>query len=135
MSEAPPPIGDDDLHAYVDGQLETSRHSAVEQYLRENPTAAVRVAAYQAQRQAIRSAFAARAADAMPASLSLARIIAQRNRRQPTGWLFAASVVLAIGVGFAGGWLLRSAAVPNLTQQAMAVLEQEALTKSRRLCR
>ncbi len=128
MSGVTPPIHEDDLHAYVDGQLEADRRRAVERYLEETPEAADRVAAYQTQREAIRAAFAARGAEPLPRELSLGHIIAQRNRRMPRGWLFAASVLLALGVGLGGGWLLHTAPTPGRTQQAMAFLEQEAFT-------
>jgi DNA-directed RNA polymerase specialized sigma24 family protein len=56
----PPEIDEDDLHAYIDGQLLIWRHLAVERNLEANPEAARRVAAYQAQRDARRTAFATR---------------------------------------------------------------------------
>jgi anti-sigma factor RsiW len=127
MSEATPPVGEDDLHAYIDGQLGVSRRYAVERYLAENPEAARRVAAYQAQRDALRAAFAARADEPLPPRLTLASIIEQRSRPRRAPWLVAASVILALGVGTAGGWLLHRPTAPSLVQQAMALLEQEAL--------
>ena len=44
------PIPEDDLHAYVDGQLPPERHAEVARQLQEQPEAAERVAAYAAQR-------------------------------------------------------------------------------------
>jgi anti-sigma factor RsiW len=123
MNEVTPPIGDDDLHAYVDGQLETGRQPAVERYLAANPEAAERVAAYQMQREAIRAAFAA---EPPPPHLSLAGIIAQRHRRPRVSWLIAASVALAFGLGAAGGWLVHDLPGRGETQRAMALLEQQA---------
>jgi anti-sigma factor RsiW len=129
MSEATPSIGENDLHAYVDGQLDPARRLAVEHYLRENSDAAQRVAADQRQREVIRAAFAARdAPEPLPPQLSLADIVAQRARHPPGWWLIAASVVLALGAGLAGGWFLHSPQLPGRTQQAMALLEQEALS-------
>lgn len=128
MSGATPPVGEDDLHAYVDGQLEIARRHAVERYLAENAEAAERVAAYQAQRMALRAAFASLSAEPLPPGLMLAGIIGQRLRPRRTPWLTAASVVLALGVGTAGGWLLRGSPAASPVQQAMALLEQEALT-------
>jgi hypothetical protein len=52
MSDVTPPIGEDDLHAYVDGQLQEGRRPAVERHLDENPAAARKVADYQVQREA-----------------------------------------------------------------------------------
>jgi anti-sigma factor RsiW len=127
MSEATPPIGEDDLHAYIDGQLEVSRRRAVERYLAENSEAARRVAAYQAQREALRAAFA-RTDEPLPPELTLASIIRQRSRRRRTPWLVAASVVLVFSLGTAAGWLLHGSPGSSPVRQAMAVLEQEALT-------
>lgn len=128
MSEVMPPIGEDDLHAYIDGQIEAGRLRALERYLAENPEAARRVAAYQAQREALRAAFATSAAEPLPPRLMLASIIERRTRRRRTPWLIAASVVLALGIGGAGGWVLRAPPGATRTQQAMALLEQEALS-------
>jgi len=56
VGEVTPLIGEGDLHAYVDGALEVGLRPAVELYLAQNPEAAGRVAAYQAQREALRKA-------------------------------------------------------------------------------
>jgi anti-sigma factor RsiW len=127
MSEMTPPVGEDDLHAYVDDQLSVERRQAVDVHLQQNPEAASRVADFQAQREAIRSAFASRTADPLPTQLSLAHIIAERGRRR-TPWLTAASIVLALGLGLGGGWWLHSVPEMGLTDRAMAVLGQEALS-------
>jgi len=127
MSEVTPPIDENDLHGYVDGQLDDARRLEVQRYLEANPDSAQLVAAYQAQREAIRAAFAARASEPLPAQLSLARIIAERDRRVRTPWLLAASVVLALGLGLTGGWFLRGFPEQGRTERAMALLGQEAL--------
>jgi anti-sigma factor RsiW len=128
MNEEIPPIGEDDLHAYIDGQLDVGRRRAVEHLLQQDREAAQRVAAYQQQRELIRAAFAARAGETLPPKLSLARIIEQRTRNPRGRWLVAASVMLALGTGLAGGWFLHSRPHPERAQQALALLEQEALT-------
>ena len=125
MSEVTPPIGDNDLHAYVDGQLETGRRSQVERHLLDNPADARLVAEYQAQRETIRSAFAA---EAVHTELSLAGIIARHGRRPWMQWQVAACIIAALGVGTAAGWFLRGAEQAEPNQQAITVLAQEALT-------
>ena len=50
MSDAARPIDEDDLHAFVDGQLTPDRRASLQRYLDSNPDAARRVAAYQLQR-------------------------------------------------------------------------------------
>jgi anti-sigma factor RsiW len=127
MSDATPPVGEDDLHAYLDGQLPVERRLVVERHLEKNPEAARKVANYRVQREAIRAAFAGRSAEPLPPELSLARIIAARGRRPWRPWLVAASVVLALGLGVAGGWFLRGLPASGGAQRAMALLGQEAL--------
>jgi anti-sigma factor RsiW len=126
MSEFLKPVSDDEIHAYVDDQLQVERRSAVKTYLDENTEAAERVAAYEAQRAAIRAAFASHLTEPLPEKLSLARIIAERNTRRPQIWLLAASVAFALGIGLAGGYLLH--ATQGQTQNPLAFLEQEAFT-------
>jgi anti-sigma factor RsiW len=128
VSEEVPPIGEDDLHAYVDGQLPAERRQAVEDHLRQNPDAARRVADFQDQRQAIRAAFASPVADPLPRRLSLAHIIAHRGRRSRTPWLVAASILFSLGIGVGTGWFLHDMAENGQTQRAIALLSQEALS-------
>jgi anti-sigma factor RsiW len=127
MSDATPPVGEEDLHAYLDGQLPVERRLVVERHFEKNPEAARKVADYRMQREAIRTAFAGRAAEPLPPKLSLARIIAERGRRPRRPWLVAASVVLALGLGVAGGWFVRGLPEPAGAPRAMALLGQEAL--------
>jgi anti-sigma factor RsiW len=84
MSEGMPPIGEDDLQAYVDDRLEPSRRTAVEAYLAAAPDEARRIAAYRAQRQAMRQAFATAADEPLPRQLTLASIVSERRRPKPT---------------------------------------------------
>jgi anti-sigma factor RsiW len=132
MSDARPPVDEDDLHAYLDGQLPAERRLDVERHLAKNPDAARKIADYRAQREAIRAAFTARPTEPLPPELSLARIIAQRGRRPWRSWRIAASVVVALGLGLAGGWFLHRVPPPGVpergaAQRAMALLGQEAL--------
>ena len=127
MSEAVPPVSEDDLHAYVDGQLTAECRQIVEDHLRRNPDTAHRVSDFQAQREAIRAAFASPAAQ-LPPQLSLAHIIAHRGRRARTPWLVAASVLVALCVGGGTGWFLHGMAEGGQTQRAIALLSQEALS-------
>lgn len=104
MSEPGPPVSEEDLHAYVDGQLEPGRRSAVEEHLRTHPDAAARVAADVSQRSALRAAFAGYARQPLPPRLTLAHLLEERWMRRRTPWRVAAMIALALGVGGAGGW-------------------------------
>lgn len=127
MSGSELPIAEEDLHAFVDGQLAPSRRADVQRYLDANPEEARRVAAWTAQREALRDAFALHGAAPLPPELNLSRLIEQRLRPRRVGWLAAASVVLALGLGGAGGWLLRTPSEPGRTALAMEMLEQQGL--------
>ena len=81
MSDPGRPIAEEELHAYVDNMLAADRLPAVLRYLQEHPEAAQQVAAYRAQREALRSAFAGVAAEPIPPRLLLERLIQERLTR------------------------------------------------------
>jgi anti-sigma factor RsiW len=119
------PIGEDDLHAYVDDRLEPARAQAVADYIAAHPEAAERVAAYAAQRAALRAALDPVAAEPLPAELRIAVIAERRRQRRPGRWLgqVAAGLALMAG-GMAGGWSLRGLSVPP--QGGVGALAREA---------
>ncbi|HME21641.1 MAG TPA: anti-sigma factor [Acetobacteraceae bacterium] len=126
MSDPTRPIPEEDLHAWIDGQLAPERQAAVLRYLQEQPDVARRVDAWRDQREALRAAFAVVAAEPVPPRLELDRLIQQRLERRRLPWRAAASVLLAFGLGGVGGWFLRggqappAAAITLLAQQAVA---------------
>lgn len=134
MTEGGRPITEEELHAYVDGRLDAERRAAVDRYLREHPEAAQRVAAYSAQREELRAAFAARGVTPIPPSLDLARLLEERLTRRRAPWRMAASVALALGLGGAGGWYLGSrppTGIDVLAQEAGASYAVFAVDKRR----
>jgi anti-sigma factor RsiW len=119
------PIPEDDLHAYVDGQLAPDRHAEVARQLQEQPEAAERVAAYAAQREALRAAFASVAAEPVPPRLALPNLIAGRHAARRIVWRAAAAVLLAFVLGGGGGWALRAGIAT--TPSDLTLLAQEAI--------
>ena len=121
MSDPARPIAEEELHAYVDNCWTPDRVPAVLRYLQEHPEAARQVAAYRAQREALRSAFAAVAAEPIPPRLLLERLIQERLTRKWVPWRVAAGIVLAFALGGAGGWFLHVGVVsPQSTLQLLA---------------
>jgi anti-sigma factor RsiW len=125
MSGEPRGITEDDLHGFVDNQLPPDRRGEVQRHLDTNPEAAVRVAAYVAQRAALRAALAGATGGPVPAWLDPRLLLRQRQWRRRMAWRAAAAVVLALGLGGGGGWLLRGAFAPS--QHDIAALVREAV--------
>lgn len=125
MSDPPRPIAEEELHAYVDGQLDPDRQPAVLRYLQDHPDVAQQVAAYRAQREALRSAFGPLAAEPIPPRLGLERLIQERLGRKWIPWRTAASILLAFALGGTGGWFLHSGLTP--APAMLSMLAQEAV--------
>lgn len=102
------PITEDDLHGFIDDRLDAGRQAEVVAYLEAHPEVAARVAAWRAERDALRSAFAPVAEAPLPPELDLDRMIEARRRPAGPAWgLLAAAAVVLLCVGGAGGWVLR----------------------------
>ena len=98
------PIGENDLHAWLDGGLAAERAREVEAYLAARPEEAARVAAWRAQTNDLRALFDPVQDEAVPPRLVRA---AARPRRW---WAERLAAGLAIAlVGGAAGWTARGA--------------------------
>jgi anti-sigma factor RsiW len=104
MIDRQSPVTEDELHAYVDGELAADRRAAVEQWLDGHAEDAARVAAWRTQAEAIRARFGEVAGEPVPQRFDLAAL-ARANRKWPR--LAAAAVLLAFLVGGGGGWFGR----------------------------
>ena len=104
------PVAEEDLHAYLDGLLDDARRREIEAYLARNPAEEARMAGYARQRDALRTAFDALAETPIPPSLNVGRMIAAERERLARRWQRASAAVIALamlGLGGAGGWMLR----------------------------
>ncbi|MFZ6044839.1 anti-sigma factor family protein [Pseudomonas sp. CR3202] len=97
---------DDDLHAYLDGQLDAEQQQAVEAYLATNPQVAAQVEAWRRDAQQLRAALA-RHGMALNPRLDPLAIRASLRTRKRRRLALAASFVLALGAGGLGGWQAR----------------------------
>ena len=83
MTDRNSPVTEDELHAYVDGELPADRKEAVAAWLAAHPEQAAQVAAWQAQAEAIRARYGAVAQEPVPARLKLEQVMRKRSRRRP----------------------------------------------------
>lgn len=115
------PIIEEELHAYLDGELPAARRAAVEAYLREHPDDARRLEAYRADGEAIDRIFShAGAAIAVRHSSSAS----SWRSVSAIPWRQAAAAVLILAVGAVGGWFGRERVIDTgmerLAHQAAA---------------
>ncbi|MCW3473271.1 anti-sigma factor family protein [Limobrevibacterium gyesilva] len=134
MTEPGRHITEEDLHAYVDGRLDTERRAAVDRYLHDHPDVSESVTAFSAEREGLRAAFAERATNPLPPSLDFARLVETRLTRRQAPWRMAAAVALALGLGGASGWALGArlpSGIDALAQEAGASHAVYSLDKRR----
>lgn len=112
MIDRDSPVTEDELHAYVDGEIPADRRGAVEAWLASHPEDAARVAQWQAQADAIRMRYGAVASEPVSARFDLDAIA-----RGTRSWraVAAAAVVAAFLAGGIAGWMAHgaSAAAPS----------------------
>src|SRR6185295_9542335 len=101
------PVTEDELHAYVDGELAQDRRGAVEAWLGTHADDAARVAAWRAQADAIRARYGAVAAEPVPSRFDFDKVM--RNGRGKWKAIAAAAVIAAFIGGSAAGWFGRGA--------------------------
>lgn len=104
------PVTEDELHAFVDGELPADRREAVANWLATYPEQAATVAAWRAQAEAIRARYGSAADEPVPARLKLEQIMRQGGGRGRSFAAVAAAAVFAFVIGGGTGWLARGAA-------------------------
>jgi anti-sigma factor RsiW len=103
MFDRDQPVSEEELHAYVDGELAPERRETVEAWLSTHPDDATRVGAWRAQAEAIRSRHGGVASEPVPARFDVARLA-----RRTWPWKsIAAAAALAFLVGGSAGWFGR----------------------------
>jgi anti-sigma factor RsiW len=110
------PVTEDELHAYVDGELPAERNAAVIAWLAANPEDASLVNAWRAQAEAIRARYGAIGNAPVPDRLKLDRLLRQgQSSRRRWMTLAAAASLAAFLIGGGAGWTARgmTAATPS----------------------
>jgi anti-sigma factor RsiW len=104
-------VSEDELHAYVDGELPAERRGAVESWLTTHPEEAARVAAWRKQAELIQTRYGAIANEKIPPHLDIARMACRRRN----AWI-AAAAAAALVTFIAGGmigWTVRGVESPS----------------------
>ncbi|MGC1841076.1 MAG: anti-sigma factor, partial [Pseudolabrys sp.] len=110
MIDRDSPVTEDELHAYVDGELPADRKAVVAAWLADHPEQAALVASWRAQAESIRAHFGATIDEPMPQRLKLDQIM-KHERANGRSWMAmaAAAAFMAFVVGGAAGWMARGA--------------------------
>jgi anti-sigma factor RsiW len=110
------PVTEEELHAYVDGELAADRLEAVTAWLAAHADQAALVAAWRVQADGIRTRYGAVAGEPVPERLQLDQVM-QRDRASGRSWaaIASAAAVAAFLIGGGAGWMARgaSAAAPT----------------------
>ena len=117
MIDRDSPVTEEELHAFVDGELPADRQEAVAAWLSAHPEQAALVAAWRAQAESIRARYGAVAHEPVRGRFALDRLMRQGRASGGRSWaaLAAAAAVVAFLVGGGTGWVARgaTAAAPN----------------------
>ena len=97
-------VGEDELNAYVDGELPADRRATVEAWLAAHPDDAARVAAWRQQAELIRARYGAVADEVPPQRFNVNRLT---RRRYAAVAAAAAAIVAAFLAGGMLGWTVR----------------------------
>jgi anti-sigma factor RsiW len=116
MIDRDSPVTEDELHAYIDGELPADRMEAVTAWLAAHPEQAVTVASWRAQSERIRARYGAILEEAVPERLTLDQVI-RHDRANGRSWraFAAAAAVIAFLAGGAAGWFAHGASVGTRT--------------------
>src|ERR1700761_1405597 len=95
-------VTEDELHAYVDGELPAERRADVEAWLAAHPEDAERVQSWRAMAEALHARYDSVVNEPVPKRLELERLV-----QQPRRWLVGAvaASLLAFVAGGGTGWV------------------------------
>ena len=113
------PVSEEDLHAYIDDQLDVARRVEVEAYLAERPDAAALVMADLRNRDELRMALAIKPSFLRPTTNDAARRTDGALTRQ--AWLYRFRPAVAAAVLVAAGWSAHALVSPPASPGASGV--------------
>lgn len=115
MNDRDIPVTEDELHAFVDGELPPERRADVEAWLAAHPEDAERVQSWRAMAEMLHARYDSVVQEPVPARLELERL-----ERRPRQWLYGAvaATLVAFIAGGTAGWVARGAANAPSTFQS-----------------
>lgn len=115
MTEHRISVTEDELHAYVDGELPAERRADVEAWLAAHPEDAGRVQSWRAMAEALHARYDAVVNEPVPRRLDIERLV-----RRPRQWIYgaAAAALVAFVAGGAVGWAAHGASTAPSTFQS-----------------
>jgi len=116
MIDRDSPVTEEELHAFVDGELPADRQEAVTDWLATHADAAAQVGAWRAQADAIRARYGAVVNEPVPDRLKLEQVMRhERAGGRTYAAMAAAAAIVAFVFGGAVGWFAHgaSAAAPT----------------------
>jgi anti-sigma factor RsiW len=127
------PVSEEELHAYLDGQLEPRRQVEVRAFLEASPVAAARLASWRRDAEGLRAALAG--IETWPPNPSLDPAVIRRRMRNRTLQAVARATVLTAALGLAGllGWSLRGSYVGPAARPMQDALDAYRAFAARRL--
>ena len=120
MTDISRPVSEVDLQARLDGRLQPERVTVVDAYIAAHPEIRERLLQYAAQRQELRDALA-EADRSIPGQLQIARLVAERRRRQRRHLAGIAAAMGFLALGWIGGWAMRGETNPSGLSTPIAV--------------
>jgi anti-sigma factor RsiW len=105
MNRPAPPPTDDELHAWVDGQLAAERHGAVEEAIARDPAVAAKIAAWHTQRDALRRLHGELLDEPVPPALMNALGGHPTRQTERASWVRWGGIAAGVLVAFAAGWI------------------------------
>jgi len=124
MSPQSRSVSDADLHAYVDGELDPTRHAEVEAWLAGHGDDGAKVEAWRGQKAALHAHFDGVLDESLPEPLQSA-VGRDRTGRPAPVWMRIAAAVALFAAGAASGWSAKDwrgageAAAVQFAQRAM----------------
>lgn len=133
MSKESRNIAEEQLHAYVDGQLAAEERQQIEEHLRHHPADAASVHEWQRQNEAIQTLFAPIGEETVPERLRPAILVRKQKSQQGRRWPAIAAALFLLALGGAGGWLARPLIEPPVAPTGIrqASLVEQALNAHR----